>query len=196
MQHRLILNYLKMKIKLLLLTGSLIALASAPVFGGTLSFSGTTTGGNLFNRPTEAADSLSDVGTAVPYLFQAFTVGTTGNYNFTTIAGAPASYDTFVHLYSGSFNAAFPLLNLVSANDDLVGGNSNAGSGFVNQPLTSGNPYVYVINGFGNSDFGSFSSSITGPGSIAAVPEPSTIAIAGLALGGFVLIRRRHPSIA
>lgn len=196
MKDQLILKYPIMKIKLFILAGSIISLAGAPLFGGTLSFSGNTAGGNLYNRPTESGDSLSDVGTAVPYVIQAFTVGLTGNYNFSTIANNPSVYDTFVHLYSGSFNPASPLSGLIVANDDMVNGNPNAGSGFTAQPLTSGGAYYYVVNGFGNSDAGSFTASITGPGSISAVPEPSTFALVGLAFGGLLVVRKRGQSAA
>jgi len=181
-----------MKITSLLLITAALSLANARVFGGTLIFSGDTSGGNPFNRPTEAGDALSDIGTAVPYFAEAFTVGLNGNYSVSVQANNPASFDTFIHLYSGSFDPSSPLNNLVGANDDQLNGYPEYGSGFNSQPLIAGNSYILVIDGFGNLDSGPFSANISGPGSITPVPEPSSLALAALGLAGFWQLRRRN----
>ena len=87
-----------MKNTSLLLIVTTLSLAGVSAFGGTLTFNGNTTGLSVFNRPTEPGDALSDIGTAVPYFAQQFTVGLGGSYNLTLQATVPGSYDTFLHL--------------------------------------------------------------------------------------------------
>lgn len=180
-----------MKNTSLLLIVTTLSLAGAPAFGGTLTFNGDTTGLSVFNRPTEPGDALSDIGTAVPYFDQQFTVGLSGNYNLTFQAADPGSYDTFLHLYAGSFNAAAPLNNFLGANDDAPGG-SAFGSALAGVSLTAGSTYVFVTDGFANSDFGAFTASITGPGVVSVVPEPSAMALAGIGFTLLGLARRRN----
>jgi hypothetical protein len=180
-----------MNTKLLLLIASTSVLAVAPAMAGPLVYMNTTTGAGVFNRPTEAGDALSDIGGAVPFFAQSFTVSQSGGYNFSVTAGDPNSFDTFVHLYSGSFNPASPLSNLVSANDD-ANGNPMLGSALFAQPLVAGNIYVFVVDGFGNSDFGDFTATISGIGDVTAVPEPGAFPLvaSGCAALCFVLRRR------
>ena len=55
--------------------------------------------------------------------------------------------------------------------------------------LTAGSKYFFVVDGFGNSDAGAFHASISGPGAIAAVPEPATTALLGIGAVGLVFTR-------
>ena len=182
-----------MKNTSLLLIVTTLSLAGASAFGGTLTFNGNTTGLSPFNRPTEPGDALSDIGTAVPYFAQQFTVGLSGNYNLVLQAANPGAYDSFLHLYAGSFNAAAPLNNFLAANDDAPGG-SAFGSALTGVSLMAGGTYVFVTDGFANSDFGAFTASITGPGTVSVVPEPSAIVLAGLGLASLCAARRRNNS--
>jgi hypothetical protein len=177
-----------MKILPLLLTT--LSLASATAFGNNYSFNGDTTGASPFNRPTEPGDALSDIGTAVPYYALNFSVNLSGSYNFSALPGDSSSFDSFIHVYSGSFNPSAPLNNFLAANDDAPGG-SAFGSALNGLSLIAGNNYTFVIDGFGNSDFGPFSANISGPGSVSPVPEPSALALIGIGSALAGLARRR-----
>lgn len=182
-----------MKIPSLLLTISTLALTAASALGDAYSFSGSTAGALTFNRPTEPGDLLSDIGTAVPYYLQPFSVTLSGNYNVTLQPVTPSSYDSFLHLYSGSFNASAPLNNFLAANDDAPGG-LEFGSGLTGVSLTAGTTYFFVADGFGNYDFGDFNAQISGPGHISAipVPEPVSSALVGLSATAMLFFRRRN----
>lgn len=150
------------------------------------NFAGDTTGGPTYNRPVTLG-GLSAVGTAVHYATLTFSVDMSGPYTFTTTtAGA---YDPFIALYSPSFNPAAGLANLVALNDDFPAGNYTQSSFTTN--LTSGMSYVFVNTGFGNDDFGAFTSSITGQGNVIAVPEPATWGLMALGLLGMGAAVRR-----
>ena len=179
-----------MKKTLLSLAVSALSLASLPVFGDTYQFSNDTTFLPLFNRPTADGSALSDVGTAVHYHVENFTVSQTGTYSLSAVAGDPGSFDTFIHLYS-LFNPALPLSGFIAGNDDAFA-NADLGSALNNITLTAGNNYAFVITGFGNSDFGGFTASIVGPGSIAPVPEPSFYALLGCGAAGLLIAGRRR----
>lgn len=181
-----------MKIRSLSLMATTLALTCLPVLGDTLNFSGDTASQLTFNRPIEDGSLLSDVGTSVHYFVENFTVSLSGNYNFSAVATDPSSFDTFIHLYS-SFDFAQPLNNYLAGNDD-AGGNPDLGSALNSVPLVAGNNYFFVIDGFGNADTGPFTASISGPGSISPVPEPSTLALATFGAAGLWLIRRRLAS--
>jgi len=161
-------------------------------------FMGTTVGGPTFNRPTGGAPptTLSGVGTAVRYSTQAFFTGTSGSYVFQSVATAPANWDNFTLLYRNVFNPASPLLNALVANDD----NPTIGlSGFTFN-LVAGTQYIFVTTGFGNTDFGAFTNTITGPanvtfGTVGVIPEPSTYALMATGLVGLVGVARRRRSV-
>lgn len=182
-------------IKKLLLALSLTLLPLAAGQADTLVLSGNTTGAPTFVRPTETgARSFF----AVPYNVYQFNVTTSGQFSFVLNAAAPANYDTFLHLFVGAFDPtdlSDPALNLLAANDDAVFGSPELGSGLMNANLISGTNYFFVVDGFIGSDAGAYTASITGPGAITIVPEPSTIALftlSGLGLAAMVRRRRSH----
>jgi hypothetical protein len=171
-------------------------------------FSGTTAGRPTWTRPvangTSAPNSLSGTGTATPFSVQAFTVASSGIYNLTSTSVAPSGWDNYTFLYSNSFDPLAPLANCVIGNDDLSG----VGTSGFSASLTAGTTYYFVTTGFSNTDFGTFSNNISGPGAAtlvgaAAVPESGTLALAlfgGAALLGVGAARRRRkvcePSLA
>ena len=168
------------------------AVVAAPASAAVVT--GNTTGAPTYNRLTTLT-SLSAVGTAVHYQVQAFTVASAGSYAFLMTSTA---FDTFLTLYSGSFNPASPTTNAVALNDDF--NNSLTQSGFT-QALTAGTSYFAVATGFSNTDFGAYTLSITGPGAVTfgagSVPEPASWA---LMIGGFGLtggmMRRRVSKVS
>ena len=180
-----------MKIKSLLLIAAAVSLPAVPAMADTYDIFNDTTGASVFNRPTQAGDALSDFGSAVPYYAQIFSVNLSGNYDFSAHANTPSSFDTFIHVYSGSFNPSAPLNNFLAANDD-ASASPDLGSALNGLTLLAGNSYTFVIDGFGDSDFGQFKATISGPGTISPVPEPAALTLVGLGLMGFCLARRRH----
>ena len=182
-----------MKIKSTLLTVAALALTNAAALADTFSLTGDTTSGLTFNRTIGDGSILSDVGTDVHYYGLSFIVGTSGSYDFSAVANNPANYDTFIHVYDANFNPVAPLIGFIAANDD-AGANPNLGSALSGISLTAGVTYNFVVNGFGNTDFGSFNASISGPGTIniAPVPEPSIYALVTLGVAGLWFARRRQ----
>jgi hypothetical protein len=99
-----------------------------------------------------------------------------------------------VVLYETAFNPASPLSNALVANDDLV---SFTTSGLAID-LSAGTTYHYVVTSFDNGAAGDFSTTIGGPGSVVAVPEPAAYAMLLVGLCGIAYARRgsRQPATA
>jgi MYXO-CTERM domain-containing protein len=149
-------------------------------------FAGSTTGDPVWTRPVAATPptGLSGLGTATPYDVLAFTVDITGSYTFQNTA--VAAWDNYTFLYQNSFDSTLPLANVLTGNDD----NPTIGlSGFAFS-LTAGTTYFFVTTGFGNTDSGDYSLSISGQGTATLVPAPGAAALLGL--GGLALTRRRR----
>jgi hypothetical protein len=139
---------------------SVVSAAEANV----ITLTGNTAGGPTFNRPLEDLSALSAVGTNVSYNTYMISANTSGDYTFVTTG----AFDTFGVLYGSSFNPAAPLSNALIGNDDLIAPPFTT-SGFV-FALAANADYFFVTAGFGNSDSGTFSSTIGGPGAISANP--------------------------
>lgn len=180
---------------------SALALAAfavaAPAQAATAVVAGDTTGSPTYNRTLSGSPPtiLSAVGTAVAYDVVSFSVGTGGSYSFNLDS---LVFDPFLTLYSGSFDPSNPLANALIADDD-AGPGSNSAFSF---NLASGVSYFAVATGFGNSDFGAYTLTITGPGDIligaGAVPEPGTWAllILGFGMTGAAMRRRTKMSVS
>ncbi|MEO5735120.1 MAG: PEP-CTERM sorting domain-containing protein [Rubrivivax sp.] len=136
-----------------------------------------------FNRPLTLT-SLSSVGTAVHYNQLVIGFATPGSYDFRMMATPAGSFDTFLALYSGLFNPAAPLTNLLALNDDFTNIASGSGFTFTLQP----NQFYSVIStAFSNTGTGSYLTTVT-----SAVPETATYGLMALGLA-FVgaAVRRR-----
>jgi hypothetical protein len=152
------------------------------------TYTGDTTGAATFNRLIEDVSDLSGIGTEVHFHQFNFTVSATGSYTFLTTA----TFDSFIFLYGPTFNPNAPLTNAIGGSDDLFGTTT---SGFVAEPMYAGTQYVLVTTGYENSDYGKFSTTIGGPGTISAVPESETYTLMGLGLG-VLAFARRHAQAA
>lgn len=165
-----------------------VALAAAVSFGpaqaGIFSFTGDTTGKPTFNRALENFSALSGVGIANPYEVTPIAVSASGSYTFVTTSGG---HDAFTFLYS-SFDPANATANGIAANDDLLGLTT---SGFT-ATLVAGVSYFFVSTGFDPSDFGSYSTTIGGPGLAAVVPEPASYALMLAGVAGLAAWARRR----
>ena len=152
--------------------GALCCLA-LPVRADIVTVTGNTTAGSAYNRLLEDLSAPSVVGTAVRQDSYSFSVSAAGTYSFMSTA----RFDNFLFLYSPSINTAAPLINARAGNDDLLGLTT---AGFT-YDLTPGVNYVVVTTGFGNTDFGAFSNTIGGPGTILPVAaSPAPVPITGL----------------
>lgn len=185
------------------LASSIVSLAfTLPSQAASVTYSSDTTGKPTFNRPQAPGfegttdnppTALSSNGTAVPYFSQPFFVSSTGVYD---IAGTQ-NFDGVEFLYQKSFNPTSPLTNLLSANDSFPDvGNSS----IYNFPLIAGSQYFIVTSGFSNSDFGTFTNTISGPISgtgpspnLGTVPEPSSVlsTVAFGIAGGSLMLKRQ-----
>lgn len=138
----------------------------------------------------------------------------------TSTSGISNAIDTFLTLYAVTFTPATPGSGIAS-NDDFTGaftvlpgpyagtvGLSGTGftgllpaSRFVGVTLTAGTTYFLVNSSFRDSSYvttgteggatGHFYTGISGQGNISTGSTPEPASIAGLALGGLVLLRRR-----
>ena len=157
-----------------------------PASSSIFTFTGSTAGGSMYNRPLADLSGLSGVGTNVAYSAFDFGITASGQYTFLNTAG----FDSFVFLYANSFDPTSPLTNAIIADDDLVPVPGFTTAGFATN-LIAGTHYVFVTTGFDNTAFGAFSNTIGGPGALStnpptvAEPQPYLLLILGLAALGF-----------
>ena len=140
----------------------LLALAAAPAFADTVTFSGTTAGGPTWNRPRDAGSgtagscTLSNIGTAVPFATEPFTVPADGTYD---IDLDPVGFDGVLLLYDGrGFDPSDPCLGLIGyADEGFDPGNPEE---IAAVGLSAGVSYTVVVTGFDNTDAGAYSGTV------------------------------------
>ncbi|PSB44377.1 PEP-CTERM sorting domain-containing protein [Chamaesiphon polymorphus] len=162
-----------------------------------VTFSGTTVAAPTWTRPNEGTPPSANtgIGTAVSYSSYAFNVDASGSYNFVSLATIPSAWDNYTFLYRNAFNPATPLVNAIIGNNDFMGVPGFGLSGFTTN-LTAGVNYFFVTTGNTNTSVGAFTNTITGSGnvlggSVASVPEPSTILGSALAFGYGIYSKRK-----
>ena len=167
-----------------------------PALADVVVFNGDTTSGPTYNRALTGRPptGLSAVGTAVRYQVTDFTVSVSGNYDFLN----SSIHDSFLGIHINAFNPANALQNALAYDDDAGPGSD---SSITALGLLAGTNYFAVRSGFGNTDFGAFTLTISGPGRAErigqgpgpGVPEPSTWAmmIIGFGAAGSMIRRRK-----
>jgi hypothetical protein len=161
----------------------------------TFTYTGTTVSAPTWVRPNDNGPNppTSVSNNTVNYSSFGFTVSAADNYVFQSTA----NFDNYTFLYKNAFDPTFgnELNNIVIGNDD----NPTGGLSGFTTALNSGTNYYFVTTGFDNTQFGTFSNSITGAGNISAiptaVPEPATI-LGSIAAFGYGAYTRRKMKLA
>lgn len=130
------------------------------------NYSATTVGGPTYTRALESCAALSGVGVGVNYHVQEFHVGTTGAHDVTSVQDG--GWDGFIFVYQNAFDPNNALTNCLVANDDGVGGIGT--SDIMGAALNSGTTYFLVTAGFAPAESGTFTNTISGPGTITIGP--------------------------
>ncbi len=149
---------------------ALALVTAVPAHAADVTYSSVLDGSSpTWNRVLNCG-TVSGVGTNVSYHAQRFTVDATGSYVLEMVSTTLPDGDGHFTLYSGSFNPAAPLTNCIGVDDD-------SGTGFMprlNLVLTSGTVYVLVTSTYANASYGSFTNTISGPGT-ASFPTTVTV---------------------
>jgi hypothetical protein len=156
-----------------------------------VTFTGDTAGGAAWTRIEENPWAWED-GPAYPgtrFLAYDVHIGEAADpFNFATTC----TFDCSMYLYTGAFDPADPRKNFFTANGNYVTPWAVAFGG----PLAAGH-YTLVVTGEDATQFGTFSTTISGAGDfsvtpLAAVPEPSGWLMLGAGLAGLGLLARRR----
>jgi len=166
----------------------LLALSAS---AATLDFAGTLSNTDgTFNRPLAGSPpaNLSAVGTNVfydAYTFQVLVAGIVTLETTSATLNNGSADDTFLALYTPSFNPASPLTNILQSDDDAGPGALS----LISRNLAVGT-YVVVATSFSNGQEGDYNLRITGDVA-SGVPEPSSALLLVPAVAALAWRRRR-----
>ena len=152
---------------------SLVVIVSS-VLAAPLVFNGSLDDGvdARYNR-AYGCGSLSSTGTSALYDAYTFQVDADGVYSMETgLIGLP---DTVLTLYTPSFDSSDATVNCLAYHDDINYPSNRASR--IEYSLTAETDYVVVVTSYYNTETGSYTLTIDGPGEICegsgcAVPEP------------------------
>lgn len=151
-----------------------------------------------YNRATSltAVATGTATGTNVQYNAVSFTIDKAGSYliggGYTALSTGTATglWDGYLSLYSGAFNSASPLANLIGLDDDGFGGSTGGASSML-VSLGAGT-YTAVLSEYSSTIVGataSGSATLFVAGGAQPVPEPASMVALGL--GAAAMLRRR-----
>lgn len=132
----------------------------------TVSYGGTNAGGPEWTRPFADGTCCSGLG-PVRYHVQAFSVDTAGNY---TLSSVQDGWDGYIFVYHTNFDPLNQTVNFVAGDDDGSGGIGT--SEITGVALNPGVTYYFVTTAFELGDEGTFTNTLTGPGTITIGTAP------------------------
>ncbi len=116
---------------------------------------------NTWARPFADGTCCSGLGPVSYHVYGPFTVDVAGAYTFDTTTDG---FDSFLFLYMTAFDPLDVTTNFVAGDDDGPGGLTT--SQILDAPLAVGTDYYLVTTAFAAGDFGMFTNTITGPGTV------------------------------
>lgn len=144
-----------MKKHLVVVSISTLLLAGGEVLGTPVSYTGSTVGGDSWDRPFASGSCCSGLG-PVLYEVQPYYTDASGLYNISSIQ---TTWDGYLLLYQTAFDPTDQTSNFVAGDDDGAGG---IGTSDINGvTLTSGTQYFLVTTGFAAGDVGNYLNTIT-----------------------------------
>lgn len=126
----------------------------------TVMYSDTLVGTPTWTRPFADCTGATGLG-PMGYQVEPFYVSANGAYDVTSVQNG---WDGYIFVYQNSFNPASPNTNCVIGNDD--GGGGIGTSEIFGVALSAGVQYFVVTTAFENGEEGTFTNTITGPGTI------------------------------
>lgn len=119
----------------------------------------------LYNRTNEGTPPTAiNTSEKVRYQVMRLIVTVPGTYEIVADSSVLPGMDSFLSVYSGTFNPLAPLTNVLAAADDYVY-NDYARSGGMQINLEAGT-YMLVAAGFNNAALGAYVMTVTGPASV------------------------------
>ncbi|WP_299204635.1 autotransporter outer membrane beta-barrel domain-containing protein [uncultured Amphritea sp.] len=158
-------SYIYSSAKRSLFALSLASLQAVAAPANSDSYSGDLNSGSAgsWARPFADGTCCSSLG-PVSFLAQDLLVGMNGSYSISSIQNG---YDGYLFIYSDSFSPTDPTTNFVAGDDD---GNGGIGTSDIDAvPLVAGTRYIIVDTGFAAGDKGTFTTTVSGPGSISFI---------------------------